>query len=144
MKKIVFKPIVILAFALLALGVGYYFGLYLPKAHQDKIQQEHQELILAKKVQCQEVGERFHQKNQKDSNSILAPFYAYNEDLNTCLYRSGIILNTNPPIINMWVQDTYTQKEIITTTYSADGKKQSELGLSKEEFEKQAFELMGI
>ena len=123
--------------------------MYLPKKQdveaQVRAQAEHQKFLLDKKSQCQEDGEKLRRRIATelygDRNS-LEGLYAYNEDLNTCLFRGGWARENliGKHEVYHWIMDTYSQKEL-ATSYLVDFTHAS--GLPIEQFDLKMEELMG-
>ena len=134
----------------LVVGVGvgfwYYFGVHLPKENAIEVQKDQQEFLLTKKAQCQAAGEKVHSKMEAEKSAdstMFVALYAFNEELNTCLYRSGILsVSDGKSVRIMWVMDVYTQKELLTHS-SIDNEPVFNY-LTVDEFNSQADELMGL
>jgi hypothetical protein len=124
---------------IIALSVAYYVVAYLPQKNQTYNQQQariQSENDLSNKQKCIAAGETLYKQdvqNAANDNAILTQMlddheYAYNSNLNTCLYKGGytqIIPNSNAKfghdlIYTWWVKDSLTNKDILDISYNID------------------------
>ena len=108
-------------FLLVILGVGVSY-IALPRDDDSLTQDE----LLTKKIECAEIGrkayDRYATEMSDRTTTPLDPEFAYNRNLNTCLYAGGII-NTyegGKLLFSEWVRDTLTN-ETLVSFIEADG-----------------------
>ena len=102
-----FKLIISVGIILVCITIGYYFMIYLPKERAIKED-------LANQIKCQQDGTELYKsqlKEQRQDTILGNPEFKFNNKLKTCLYKN-IIVSSN--IINNFIIDVYTNKEIVS------------------------------
>lgn len=91
-------------------SVSYYFYIFLPR---EQTESRERDFIFSKKNECLEIGEKLYQNDLQDleDRALLVPQYAYNKDLNTCLYFNGYV---GTDFSEQWVKDSFTNNQIIS------------------------------
>lgn len=131
------KNIAIAILTVAVLGFGY----------TTLFQEQSNDNSIAMKEECRRVGSIVHQGIVDEFAAsdmrvtMMRAEYAYNKELDTCLYTSGVISTvrrldgsgTEFTSIHRWVMDSFTNNEIFRH-YSVDGE---DLGISYSEFDRQ-------
>lgn len=115
MKEKIKTILIITLFLLLSISV--YFNLIQDKQKKGEVgdkEKQRVEFLFSKKRECQELGNIIYNQDRKEldeSGIILNPEYAYNEELNTCLYAGGYM--GKGADWQKWVKDSLSNKEIL-------------------------------
>ena len=124
---------------LVSISISFYLFKVLPDINKQKLNLEIQQNIEAIKTKCTELGKEQYAQELKISNnktSFGVPVYFYNEKLSQCLYENVFIAEN---YTSNYVVDLYTNKPILESDYSNS---KLQYGLTKDEFNKKAYELM--
>lgn len=154
------NKIISISLLILALGVGYYFFWYLPQENQ--AQQD-----IANKERCAEVGQKLSDEDKQQYNTTTwgsntwgstsqalgFPYdwskYAYNSQLNTCLYANAAYIFSSDGSGSLWtasIEDSLTTKTLVYVRIKFDSKGNYKTDTDKTNFDnffKQEDELMG-
>lgn len=115
----------------------YFFIIYLPQSDREKA-------LAVEMARCTEMGTKTFQDEQAPKVSGMAylnPQYKYFPDLQSCLYKGGVI---GSGYITRYINDLYTNKEIVSYTNPIDRSKWTSDDIAAEEiFKEKATELFG-
>ena len=101
-----FKLIVASAILIIAIAIGYYFIIYLPK---EKVIKEE----LANQIKCQQDGMELYKSQVKEAGQNISfgnPEFRFSKKLKTCLYKNMYIAVSS---VSYFITDVYTNKDII-------------------------------
>jgi len=137
MNKENIKNLTIIILVLIVVGCGFLFLEKEPKSIEKKDSFEMQQ-------KCQQVGEGLYEADVKASgkDNLCNPEYAFNEDLNTCLYFGCYIANNS---IQKWIKDSFSNKELYLYFQTSNGvlpkSSMCDVCVSLEEFDNKKEEL---
>lgn len=151
----VLRNVIIAGIIIIALSIGYYLVIFIPKKEALRLEQQKQETerqkqreLEAKKVKCSEDAKKFHQDYKKSTENSITnyvvsdPQYTYNEKLGKCLYDGGYsYVYTYGSGLEKVVIDVYTNETIISS-FSSIGKDTQVDKENQESFEEKRAELM--
>jgi len=116
-----FKIVITVAILIVAVALGYYFAIYLPK---EKAEKEY----LNNQIKCQQEGVKLYEKEKLEGEKyadsisslerILGYFiygeeFKFNKKLNTCLYKGERYYGITVNFRRYFIKDVYTNREIL-------------------------------
>ncbi len=114
MKKIILTTSLSVAILLIGISFSYYYFFFLPGRKIEQEEAERKEFLLSMKQECNRVGKELYEQDKEEwDKSLFDPEYAYNKDLETCLYSGGWIdVIDGKACWRRWIKDSYTNETI--------------------------------
>jgi len=131
--KISSVHVISLSVLLMVLAFCYYLLIILPGIKNREVDIKRSSVILEQQRECAKAGEEYNKKIEKELSSgelIMNWAYKYNEELNTCLYRGGVI---NETITQEYITDLYSNKTV--AEYFWNNEKKELIAGDEENFE---------
>jgi hypothetical protein len=137
MRQNWFKIIIAVDVFIIALSIGYYFIFFVPQNEKIKEKQQAQEKYLEQQEKCKEAGLKAYKEDTLlyGVNNMIEPSYAYNKNLNVCLYSGGYndynlssgqcgdtFKHYCDAFWERWVKNSFTNEKIIAVVNFTDEK----------------------
>lgn len=150
------KYILSISFLIIALSIGYYFVIYLPKLSQQQHDMQQQQLAIQqqqlvsqnfeKQKECMALGDKQFAEDQQNNEGIYTysgNLYHYNTKLGACLYEvqqnAGFDKNWKCAAFTINVTNLFTQETLATITQNGPT---CQTTMDRDFFDKYANQLM--